>query len=147
MKKIMILGIGVTVILLGAIGVRRAEAGNRATPANIFVHKNADGSGFAYGAQGDARNSNNGTGSQYIGCVSWQAPGGIAVGCSVSDPSGVDQACWSSSNFLPAMAYLMSVVTSDSYIYFSWDNTGACNGMQIVDSSRYQPKQFFFAAP
>jgi hypothetical protein len=127
--------------------VRRAEAGSRATPANVVIHKNADGSGYAYGAQGDARNIGNGTGSQAIGCLSWQASGGIAVGCSASDSGGVVQGCWASSNFLVPMAYLMSAVTSDSYIYFSWDNTGACNGMQIINSSRYQPKQFYLAAP
>lgn len=147
MKQFFPMGIGVIGALSGAIGVRSAEAGNRSQPANVFVHKNADGSGYAYGAQGDARNSGSGTGSQYIGCLSWVVPGGGAVGCSASDPSGDNQACWASSNFIGAMAYLMSVVTTDSYIYFSWDNTGACNGMQIVNNSRYQPKQFFSAAP
>jgi hypothetical protein len=147
MKKITTLGIGVTVIVLGAIGVRTAQAGSRATAANVVVHKNSDGSGYAYGAQGDARNSANGTGGQVIGCLSWEAPGSAALGCSATDPNGVSQSCWASSNFLFSMAYLMSAVTSDSYIYFSWDTTGACNGMQIINSSRYQPKKFFSTAP
>ena len=148
MKKITALGVGMSVLLLGAIGVRSAHAGSRATAADVDIHQNADGSGYAYGSQGDARNSGNGTGSQLIGCLSWQTPTGGALGCSAVTPSGgAGKSCWASPSFFWSMAFLMSAVTTDSYIYFSWDASGACNGLQIINNSRYQPKKFFSTAP
>jgi hypothetical protein len=147
MRKIALVSIVVLAIALGMMGARRAQAGARINPAAITVHNNADHSGYAFGAMGDARNRNSGTGSEAIGCLSWEIPGGGALGCSATDANGVSKACWASSNFLLFMIWHMSAITSDSYIYFSWDTSGNCNGIQIVNSSGYQPKKFFSAAP
>jgi hypothetical protein len=147
MKKLTrFLAIGSSITGVGLVLAPTADAGNRATPQNVFVQLNADGSGFAFGAQGDARNST-GDSNQDIGCVTWLVPGAGAIGCSATDPKGKTQSCWASSSFLGFAGEIVSSLTSDSYIYFSWDTNGLCSGLQIFTNSRLQPKKFFSSAP
>src|SRR5689334_21989938 len=98
MKKTSIVALAFSVFVAGILGANDAWAGSRATPKNVVVHKNADGSGYAYGAQGDVRNSTDA--NENIGCLSWVVAGSTTplFGCSAADQnsgsSQVSASCW-----------------------------------------------------
>src|SRR5690242_1765030 len=115
MGKIALVSTVALVIGLGVVGTRHARAGLHTPPAAIVVHNNTNGSGYAFGAMGDARNNNNGTGNEAIGCLSWEIPGGGALGCSATTSGNVSKSCWASSSFFLSMGLHMSAITSDSY--------------------------------
>lgn len=94
---------------------------------------------FASGSLGSARNSADD--QQYIGCYLYAfstmtSPVGVCVANPASGDSG---SCYFQDK--PDFVALVQSLASDSWMYFQWDESGACTGIQVDKFSQYEPKQ------
>jgi hypothetical protein len=121
----------IALVVLGTLaGSTLAHAGiKNSFPVNVS-------SASAWGSAGSARNSLDS--SQFISC-NVQAWGGPAfMYCAARDAVGNYRSCSSSSAGIVAVA---AAVSSDSYIYFTFDASGTCTGLSVDNNSTAEPKK------
>jgi hypothetical protein len=135
MKKLSRMGL-LAVAIFG-IGAGVAVAGQKYTYP-VYVNSSQN---YAEGSMGSARNSTDT--SQMIGCAAegWTYNGTSysAVFCNAMDSAGHSASCYTSSN--PTLLATVGTITSDSYVYFAWDSTGACTVIEAETWSTFAPKQ------
>ncbi|HET7539504.1 MAG TPA: hypothetical protein VFK05_06525 [Polyangiaceae bacterium] len=101
------------------------------------VSRAADGSGYAYGNLGHARNSANAV--EYIFCSVTASAGTTtqSMGCSAINAAGVAVGCYSYDEKLIRAA---AAVGTDGQIYFTWDASSLCKILQVTHGSHLEPK-------
>ena len=90
----------------------------------------------AYGSLGDARNSADTV--QSIGCSVFYdtANQRNQVSCSATDAAGVSAQCASQD---PNLVQIGAAISSNSFVQFRWDATGACTTVFVMKSSSLTP--------
>lgn len=128
-KKNMVLGCAMAAVLAGTA----AWAGSRyAYP--VYINLSAK---EAYGTLGAARNSTDAI--QFISCdVHAYDDGDKRMSCTAKNTSGTNVYCTSS---VAALVETARSLSSDSFVYFEWDASGACTYLGVGHSSEYAPKQ------
>ena len=127
-------GIAATLVAVSLALPGAAVAGLK-VPIEVQVHNN---SAYAHGAVGTARNSRDSM--QDIGCV---------IQSSVNQPY-TSGACWAfdAAGNIGQCAYFnrpefdkaVATISNDSYIQFSWEDTGLCRTINVGNGSLYEPK-------
>ncbi len=118
-----------SLLLLPLMLPAAAEAGAKcASPVYVDATQR-----YARGALGAARNSTDGI--QNISCniYSWGY-----VFCQARSASSVSGSCGTSD---PAFISMMQAMDESAYVYFSWDASGTCTNLVVVNDSCYEPKQ------
>ena len=132
MKKIVVAA-ALAVLTTTSAGV--AHAGLK-TFFGANVVKNADGSGRANGSMGTARNSANNI--EYVSCYAQGfSTGNPHAACIVRDSASEVGICHATTD---AQLNAIRSASTDSYVYFEWDTTGACTYIYVSHSSTYEPK-------
>jgi hypothetical protein len=129
----LVLGLGIVTMTLATAS---AFAG-RKWVSHVYVSAS---SRVAYGSAGDARAASDG--NEYIGCyISQQGTTSefIQGYCEAEDASGNFQYCFLPSGAAASYAKVIATTGSNSYYYFTWDATGACNSLDIDSSSPWPP--------
>ena len=112
-----------------------AHAGFKSFYAATVV-KNADGSGRAYGSMGTARNSANNV--EYVICYTQGWATGTAHGtCLVRNSASEVAMCSATSD---SQLNAIRSASTDSYVYFDFDTTGACTYLYVANGSSHEPK-------
>ncbi len=127
MKKSLCLISAFAVLLVASY----ASAGGRATSPVVIDSVNRT----AYGNLGDARNSSDST--QYIGCMSWSAPGFLSGSCFAVNTAGTYVSCYTTD------AKIVSVIQSlspDGFLSFNWNASGNCATLYTINTSWTSPK-------
>ena len=113
--------------LAAVLAGSRAFAGQKWGPSLVYLSENT-----AQGNLTDVRTSADAT--QYIGCQVSASPGSSFVFCAARNAAGLAKGCSSS---LPELVAVANAVEPGTYLYFSWDNTGACNYIQASHYSGF----------
>ena len=134
MKTSRIVVVGAAALSLLAIPLV-VKAGHKVTQT-----VDTDGSTYASGSVGDARNSGDTT--QYIGCGTWfDTYGGevyYSASCFARDSAGTYFSCYTEDS--RGMAAAQSAETG-SFIQLGRDDlTGECTYVYVINSSYYRPK-------
>jgi hypothetical protein len=125
-------------LLMGcAVGALLASTAAYAGYKSIYYVGVDTTSREAYGSFGSARSSADTV--QYIGCaVQGFSSGTSRVICEARNASNVSAAC---SSTAPAMVTAATSQSGDSYIYFTWDETGTCTYLYVSNTSNWAPRQ------
>src|SRR5262249_5077931 len=108
-----------------------ARAGEKVATA-AFVDT---ASKIAGGSLGTARNSSDGL--QVVSCGLSQSGNNVFASCFVRDAAGHQASCNSIS---PSITQTIAAVSGDSYVEFLWDASGACTFVEVINSSKSEPK-------
>jgi hypothetical protein len=105
----------------------------QAQPVSIYIDPSYR---FANGDLGYVRNTSDST--QFIGCSSYAWKGSPTYAyCYAVDLSGTYVACIAAD---PATVRVVSALSSDTYLYFSWDANGYCTFIWSDNQSAVAPK-------
>jgi hypothetical protein len=105
-----------------------AFAGHKSSQ-NVVI---STGSRFANGDAGHVHNSSDTV--QYIMCRSF----GTSGACFARNKDNVVRSCSTTSS---SMLNGIRSITSESYIYFQWDEDGVCTSITVENGSVARPKQ------
>ncbi len=129
MKKLLI----ASLILTGLLTAGVASAGGK---YDYPVIVNSSGM-VAYGALGSARNSSDS--NQYIGCYNEAySSGSQYIICFARDSAANYASCTSTDPHFMAVA---QSVSGDSFVEFSWNSSGTCTFVEVINTSYVPPKQ------
>jgi hypothetical protein len=125
-KRMVSMGIAASLLTAAAVAVAGYKIG-----WTVVVSKNADGSGYAYGSSGAARNSADG--NQEVRCtVTWSS-----VSCDAWDASNAYIGCQSTDASLIQAARMFG---TDSGLQFNVRSDGVCTGIYVYNWSSFAPK-------
>lgn len=134
-----------TLISASALVSTVSLAGNRYSPSGVVITRNADGTGFASGTLGGARNSANTV--EKLSCAvvrldSINAAGApsrsTTVSCLARDAANVSVTCVST---LETHATALDGVSNDSLIEFAYDAAGRCTLVTVYESASLERKK------
>jgi len=131
-RKITVLSAALAVATLISIGfVSKTDAGYK----SYYGLQMSTTSRYAAGAIGLVR-SGQPDNVQYIGCYVVATSSGRTATCSARDPSHNYGSCTTtSSNMINAL----QMMTTATYLYFSWDTNGNCTQITLENRSDHYP--------
>jgi hypothetical protein len=125
-----------TVLLFSLIapGDRLVSAGARYAGAT-HVTASSDGSGEVWGALGGTRNTDNSV--EFLGCMIQAGVWGTDASCFARDAAGAYGGCYTAD---PVLVEVIKGMTSDPFLYFTWNAQGRCTSVSITTASYDGPE-------